>query len=236
MTLVLLATGVLTAVPPPQRAVGQDGGLSSRLEVEGVRIALLVSPGQVGVNRFLVTLADGDGRPLPAERVLLGFDYQEQDLGGSTASTTAGAPGRFEAVGGFVGLPGTWNVRVAVGRTAGPDAEAVFKLSVPDAGRPGLIPAPTGAAVDAGRRLYGQLCARCHGITGFGDGPDGVGLKPPPLNLNAHVPFHGDQQLYRFIADGLPGTAMVPWKNTLREDEIWALVHYLRATFKEQEQ
>ena len=44
-----------------------------------------------------------------------------------------------------------------------------------------------------------------------------------------HVPQHPDGTLYNFIADGVPGTAMVAWRNAgLSDEEIWHLVNYLR--------
>ena len=100
----------------------------------------------------------------------------------------------------------------------------------------GPQPALTAAEQERGLALYTQYCARCHGVTGSGDGPDAIGLQPPPLNFSVHVPYHGDPQLFRFIADGVAGTAMPVWRSTLSEDQIWALVHYLRATFKEEQQ
>ncbi|HCV38684.1 MAG TPA: cystathionine gamma-synthase, partial [Pseudomonas sp.] len=34
-----------------------------------------------------------------------------------------------------------------------------------------------------GASLYAQNCSICHGDTGAGDGPAGVGLEPAPANL-----------------------------------------------------
>ncbi|MDU8946641.1 c-type cytochrome [Ovoidimarina sediminis] len=36
---------------------------------------------------------------------------------------------------------------------------------------------------NAGRTLYVQNCAACHGVDGRGDGPKGVGLNTPPADL-----------------------------------------------------
>ncbi|MBE0608838.1 MAG: cytochrome c, partial [Dehalococcoidia bacterium] len=44
-----------------------------------------------------------------------------------------------------------------------------------------------------------------------------------------HIPQHPDGQLYNFIANGVPGTAMVAWKDSdLTEEQLWHLVNYLR--------
>ncbi|WBL36151.1 cytochrome c [Tepidiforma flava] len=59
--------------------------------------------------------------------------------------------------------------------------------------------------------------------------PPGLDLNPYPLDLTVHVPQHPDGQLFRFIADGIPGTAMPAWKEQgLTDEEIWHLVNYLR--------
>mgnify|MGYP001278556687 CR=1 FL=1 len=42
---------------------------------------------------------------------------------------------------------------------------------------------PDAANLTAGRTLYRQYCASCHGINGLGDGDAGKALQPPPANL-----------------------------------------------------
>ena len=42
---------------------------------------------------------------------------------------------------------------------------------------------PTAENLRAGRQLYEQNCAACHGPQGFGNGPAGANLDPPPANL-----------------------------------------------------
>lgn len=85
------------------------------------------------------------------------------------------------------------------------------------------------ATVAAGRAVYAQRCAACHGERGRGDGPAGVGLQPPPADLLLHVPQHTDGELYHFISRGIPGSAMPAWRSLLSETERWQLVHYLHA-------
>jgi mono/diheme cytochrome c family protein len=86
---------------------------------------------------------------------------------------------------------------------------------------------PDANSIAAGRRLYDQNCIACHGRTGVP--PAGLQLNPYPLDLTVHVPQHPDGQLYNFIANGVPGSAMVAWKDEgLTEEQIWHLVNYLR--------
>ena len=87
---------------------------------------------------------------------------------------------------------------------------------------------PNPESLQSGSATYIQVCLACHGVGGKGDGPAGTGLVPPPADLLVHVPLHGDADLFRFIRDGIPNTAMVPQGDNLTEDQIWHLVNYIR--------
>ncbi len=69
--------------------------------------------------------------------------------------------------------------------------------------------------------LYQRSCASCHGRHGEG-GQGGA--------LSDAVWKHGDTDaaLTRSIAQGVPGTTMVPWKPALSDEQIRSLVIYLR--------
>jgi len=87
--------------------------------------------------------------------------------------------------------------------------------------------------IEKGRKLYDQNCARCHGATGLGDGEAGKTLNPRPANIAAasKMPMATDSYLYWTIAEGgTPiGTAMPPFLETLKEEDIWKVITYLRA-------
>ncbi len=87
---------------------------------------------------------------------------------------------------------------------------------------------PTPESLQSGAAAYAQVCQACHGESGLGDGPAGAGLVPPPADLLVHVPLHGDADLFRFVRDGIPNTAMVPQGNNLTEEQIWHVVNYIR--------
>ena len=59
-----------------------------------------------------------------------------------------------------------------------------------------------------------------------------MALDPPPGNLVVHVPLHSDAELYGFVDEGIPGTAMAALGERLSDDEIWHVVNYIR-TFEE---
>ena len=77
------------------------------------------------------------------------------------------------------------------------------------------------AAVDgpALERLVKQDCGSCHGLTLKGGlGPD---IRPDSL---AH---HDPETLGTIILDGIPGTAMPPWRPLLTKAEVEWVVTYL---------
>lgn len=86
---------------------------------------------------------------------------------------------------------------------------------------------PDSDSIARGREIYEQNCVACHGRAGVP--PPGLDLDPYPLDLTVHVPQHPDGQLYLFIAEGLPGTAMPAWREEgLTDEQIWHVVNYLR--------
>lgn len=80
-------------------------------------------------------------------------------------------------------------------------------------------------------------CARCHGDTGHGDGPDAARMVPRPRDLTTgtykfRTTASGspptDEDLFRTITNGLAGTRMPGWEG-LREETRWQLVAYLKS-------
>lgn len=65
-----------------------------------------------------------------------------------------------------------------------------------------------------------QDCGSCHGLTLKG----GLGKPITPDALSGHDP----QALTAIILDGVPGTAMPPWRPLLTEDEALWIVEYLQ--------
>ena len=111
---------------------------------------------------------------------------------------------------------------------------------------PGLLAAlgPREAAAQAtdaalGKKVYEVRCVGCHGAEGKGDGPAAELLVPRPRDFTAgkykirtvNSTLASDQDLFRIVTDGMPGTSMPSWR-VLSEKERWAVVAYVK-TFAE---
>lgn len=83
------------------------------------------------------------------------------------------------------------------------------------------------ALVTAGRDLWEQNCASCHGPTGEGD----TGI--PALNAREFLEGATDEQIHHIIAAGVPGTAMAPWwvefGGPLTDEQIRSIVAFIRS-------
>ena len=92
--------------------------------------------------------------------------------------------------------------------------------------------AATPESIDAGKKAYAK-CASCHGINGQG-GP-GNDLIPAAPSLVDDQWDHGstDGKIFNNIKNGIgPDFNMIPFKDQLKDEEIWNLVNYLRSIAK----
>jgi mono/diheme cytochrome c family protein len=81
----------------------------------------------------------------------------------------------------------------------------------------------------AGRKLYLDKCAECHGDTGKGDGPQGKMYDPLPKDLTdvAHMNSVSDGELFYKISEG--HRPMPAFRKRLTEERRWQLVLFLRS-------
>lgn len=92
---------------------------------------------------------------------------------------------------------------------------------------------PTKESLAAGKTIFLQTCATCHGNEGKGDGPAAVALNPKPANFTAGTFKHGgsDAEVFKTITNGVPGTGMVGW-SSIPEKDRWNLVNYVKSLKK----
>ncbi|MFI5391665.1 MAG: c-type cytochrome [Bacteriovoracales bacterium] len=95
------------------------------------------------------------------------------------------------------------------------------------------------ARAQKGRALFVENCITCHGAKGLGDGEGGQELSDDwgnpikPANLTKPWIKSGAtvKDIYRTVMNGLNGTPMVAYKDTISDDGLWdvaAYVLYLR--------
>jgi putative copper resistance protein D len=102
--------------------------------------------------------------------------------------------------------------------------------AVPFTARFAQNPTPdTTDTVDAGRAAFQANCAICHGPRALGDGPQAFMLRPAPVNLQLHVPQHAPGEVYYWMSEGVAGTGMPAWKETIDPTTRWQIVRYLYA-------
>jgi mono/diheme cytochrome c family protein len=112
-----------------------------------------------------------------------------------------------------------------------PDARIYADISwPPGAGLP--------AATPLGARVYAKHCAVCHGPDGRGNGPAAPSLLPRPSDFTlgqfkykstAAGSAPTDADLGKVVADGLPASSMPYWRDVLNDDEIRAVVAYVKS-------
>ncbi|MHA6162998.1 FTR1 family protein [Pseudomonas sichuanensis] len=80
-----------------------------------------------------------------------------------------------------------------------------------------------------GAALYAQNCSICHGDTGLGDGPAGLGLEPAPANLRnvARLDQLSLYDLYNTLGLGIEGTEMPSFADQLDERQRWDVAAYI---------
>ncbi|GAB4450881.1 MAG: hypothetical protein Kow0031_33380 [Anaerolineae bacterium] len=95
----------------------------------------------------------------------------------------------------------------------------------------GLIPQPelppiastNAEVIAAGAKLYNVACAQCHGASGQGT------PMAPALNVQSFLTATNDQAIKAIISNGVPNTQMPARGSRLNDDQLNALVSFLRS-------
>lgn len=103
---------------------------------------------------------------------------------------------------------------------------------------PGAIPPTTRESTERGKTLYAQMrCGACHGDLGRGDGLAAAGLRDDdgvPIKVRDFTggQFRGggerEDLYYRFV-NGMDGTPMPAYRDSIKGADRWALVDYVRS-------
>ena len=87
-------------------------------------------------------------------------------------------------------------------------------------------------AVQEGMKIYNANCQGCHGVKGDGNGPAAASLTPKPWNFTSGkwIKKYGssDKDVYNRIAQGVPHTSMPEWATSLKPEQIWQVLYYIK--------
>lgn len=93
-------------------------------------------------------------------------------------------------------------------------------IAVPDLDRPDLIL--------LGANHYRSGCAPCHGAPGLRPNPIAQSALPAPPDLTFAIRDWKDNELFWIVKNGIKYTGMPAWVAQERDDEVWALVAFLK--------
>ena len=80
-----------------------------------------------------------------------------------------------------------------------------------------------------GKGVYQRNCQNCHGVGGWGDGPDAQTLRIAPANFHRFSSFlKSDEELLRTVEHGVVFSPMHSWRGQLTDGEMQDVVTYIR--------
>jgi cytochrome c oxidase cbb3-type subunit 2 len=99
-----------------------------------------------------------------------------------------------------------------------------------------MPPTPSQDTLTHGKEVWQNAkCWECHGQTGKGDGQKAAGLKddfgfpirPADLTSGQFKSGPSVQDIFRTMSTGFSGTPMPSYRDSLSEDDRWALAYYV---------
>jgi mono/diheme cytochrome c family protein len=105
-------------------------------------------------------------------------------------------------------------------------------METPDSSQPQGWDNWKAAELQAGKEIYVARCLTCHGCAGNGLGSYAGTLIVTPANFKQE-PFRSmpDDEWFWHVSEGVQGTVMPPWKESLNENERWQVVRYVKDIF-----
>jgi copper transport protein len=113
----VLAAGILCVVAgwrftPPPRSLVPDAPLAVHIHSDKAMFQVLVSPGRVGSDDFILQLMNGDGTRLDAKEATLTLSLPERGIEEIERQGTLGADGFWHVDKVPLAVPGRWHMRV----------------------------------------------------------------------------------------------------------------------------
>jgi cytochrome c553 len=126
---------------------------------------------------------------------------------------------------------GLYNVAASRGHFAVTDAILTFGMRNSVRTHAIGIEVPPLASEDLsmlGAAHFHSGCAFCHGAPGVPISPIAQSMLPPPPNLSTSMRDWHDSELFWIIKNGIKYAGMPAWVAEQRDDEVWAVVAFLR--------
>jgi cytochrome c553 len=137
------------------------------------------------------------------------------------------------AVGAFVfAWSGVYNIAASKGHWAIVEWMLRFGMSNSVELRAAMIRAPdlrNEGLVTVGGNHYRTGCAYCHGAPGLKASPVSQSSLPPPPDLSTVSARWNDSELFWIVKNGIKYTGMPAWASQNNDDEVWAVVAFLKA-------
>jgi mono/diheme cytochrome c family protein/Tol biopolymer transport system component len=208
-------------------------GVVQTAQAGGMNVTLRMDEATIGQRVIDLTVTDAAGKPAEIGAARLRFTMIGMDMGATEINAQSVGAGHFQARGQFFTMSGDWAVEATLLRDGQAPLLVPFTTAI---AAPGEASGPinpyqvNAQTILAGQKLYLANCVPCHGANGQGDGPAGIGLNPRPGNFTQHMlrGKHTDGQVFLWIKNGYPNSAMPAWGTRLTDEQIWQLVGYLR--------
>ncbi|MBI2983245.1 MAG: FixH family protein [Chloroflexi bacterium] len=137
IVLILVATGLLTALVPPAQAGG--AAYQATRHAGGLRLELLLATASPGQNRYVLRVSDGLAPVTDALKVALRFTMIEHDMGENELVAEQRAPGEYVATGNVTAMFGTWRIQAIVRLSGRADIATTFEVPIGAPSGPGAV-------------------------------------------------------------------------------------------------
>jgi mono/diheme cytochrome c family protein len=216
-----------------RRPASLTTGVAQTATLGDLQVTVQLDQAALGERVVEVSVQDAAGKPVDVSAVQLRFSMAEMDMGTIVADAQPVSQGQFQARGQFFTMVGRWLVDATLARSGQPSQSIsfAFPIAAPGEAAGPINPLPSNPqTILAGQELYQVNCITCHGPSGKGDGPAAAGLNPRPADFSQHMPpgKHTDGQIYLWIKDGYPNSAMPAFGQRFSEEQLWQLVTFLR--------
>lgn len=103
-----------------------------RTVIDNVNLEYEITPLQVGINTFILTLKDDNNKLLSnINNVIMQFTNQNQNIGPIIANLEKTGDGVYSVTGAYLSQEGEWNVKLTVQRSGHYDLNHSFDISIP---------------------------------------------------------------------------------------------------------